>query len=98
MRIVRDGKSIVGVILPGAKDAVVCGKCGLLFRSNHILSDTPRKSCPACGEHGPFRKSNETDIAAYFEKRRIRPIHYLQAVGLMLIVGAIVALITWVLG
>ena len=98
MRIVRDGKSVVGVVLPGAEDAVVCGNCGFLFRPNHIFSDSPRKSCLACGQHGPFRKSTEADIAAYFEKRRIRPIHYLQALGLLLVIGAIVALITWAVG
>ena len=41
MRIVRDEKgSLVGVLLPGAEDAVVCGQCGFLFKPNSPFSGT----------------------------------------------------------
>jgi hypothetical protein len=99
MRVVRDGKgSFVGVLLPGAENAVVCGECGFLFKPNSPFSGALREKCPAFGHPGPFRRATEADIAAYFESRRIRPIHYLQAAGLFVIIGAIVALIVWALG
>ena len=98
MRIARDAKGkFVGVVLPGAEDAVVCAQCGFLFKPNSPFSGAPREKCPAFGHPGPFRKATEADIAAYFESRRVRPIHYLQATGLLLIIGAIVALIVWAL-
>jgi len=94
MKISRIG-GIVTIALPGAENAVVCGKCGLPFRGNHLFSDRSRKSCPRCGERGPFRKATDTDIAAYVESQRIKPSDYVKAGVALAIVGVVVALIVW---
>ena len=94
MKIAQNG-SMATDTLPGAENAVVCGKCGFPFRATHPLTDNSRTSCPRCGERGTFRKATDADLAAYAESRKIKPSDYLKAaVGLVVIV-AVVAIITW---
>jgi len=94
MKVTRSGSMFV-VTLPGAENAVVCDKCGFPFRGNHVFSDQSRKSCPRCGEAGPFRKATSADLAAYIESRRLKPSDYLKAAIVLVVVLVIVALITW---
>ena len=94
MKVTRSGSMFV-VTLPGVENAVVCGKCGFPFRGTHAFSDESRKSCPRCGESGPFRKATDADLAAYVESRRVKPSDYVKAAIGLVVVGVVVALITW---
>ena len=96
MKITRSGSMFV-VTLPGAENAVVCGKCGFPFRGTHPFSDRSRTSCPRCGEKGPFRKATDADVAAYIESRKAKPSDYLKAAVGLVVVVIIVGFITWVM-
>ena len=77
--------------------AAVCDSCDFVFRRNHIWSDKPFRTCPACGAAGPFRPPTDADFAAHAERTRARPSDYLKALALMIVIGGIVAIITsWV--
>ena len=82
-------------------NAVFCGKCGHLFREFHVFSDRPFEKCPRCSAPGPFRKATQSDVDAYAqalaESRRLKPLDYVKALGGLVIVGLIVAVIAkWV--
>jgi hypothetical protein len=93
MKITRIG-SMVRITLPG-EDIVVCGKCGFPFRGTHVFSARFRKSCPRCGERGPFREATDADFDAFVESRRMKPSDYLKAAAGLVIVGVVAALIVW---
>ena len=95
MKITRSG-GMVTVTLPGAENAVVCGKCGFPFRGAHLFGGPSRESCPRCGESGPFRKATDADFAAYVESRRMKPSDYLKAGIALVLICAVIALIAWV--
>ena len=94
MKIVRTGHMIT-IALPGWENAVVCGKCGVLFREKNTFTGRPRASCPMCRERGPFRKATEADITAYAKSREPKPSDYLKAVGLLIVFVAVAVLIAW---
>ena len=95
-KISRTGSSVT--IQLGEK-AVICGKCGHLFREFHVFSDRPFEKCPRCGDRGPFRKATQADIDAYVtarvERQRIRLSDIPKLIGLTLVILAVAAVITW---
>ena len=94
MKLTRVGGTFV-LTLPGAENAVVCGKCGFPFRGNHAFGGQSRKSCPRCGESGPFEKVTDAELAAHIESLRAKPSDYLRAAVGLVIVCAAVAFIVW---
>ena len=52
--------------------AVICEKCGTVFRSRSLSAflqtkEWGRKTCPICWAAGPFRAASEAEIAAHRE-------------------------------
>jgi uncharacterized OB-fold protein len=85
------------VKLPGSKNAVVCHKCGALFRGTQLFSNQPQELCPHCGTPGPFQKATDGDIGAYIKRKQAQPLDYLKAILLTIVMLAAAALITlWV--
>ena len=77
--------------------ASACDSCAFVFRRYHVWSEKPVRTCPACGTTEYFRQATDDDLDAYVERTRARPLDYLKALALMIVIGGIVVIITkWV--